>query len=67
MLHGGVDQQALGEGVDHGARDDPLGDVAFGAQEFGVGEQYLGHAGDADEIDQVSFRQSAADGAEFAA
>ena len=67
VLHRGVHQQPLGEGIHHRRGHHALLDVAFVLQEFEVGEQYFGHAGDADEGDEVGFGQRAADGAEFPA
>jgi hypothetical protein len=55
VLHCGVHQQSLGEGIHHCGRNDAVRDIAFGAEEFGVGEQHFGHAGHADEGDQIGF------------
>ena len=64
VLHGRLHQQPFGEAIAQCRRRQALLDVGFLAQELGVGEQHLHHAGAVDEVDDVRLGHRAADGAE---
>ena len=64
-LHRRLAQQALDDGVDQRRRRDPALDRAMALREREIREQRLDHAGDADELHDIGFRDGPIQRAEF--